>query len=168
MTLPRPLFLRLRRKLRRLLSKPMTSEPATLRAIEEWTGHRSPPSTQRDMKILAYIIAFLAGVAAAVLLTGCVETTVTDRYTDAKGHVVERETKTKTTDPAAWALANTVATAYAPPRGLIVREQKSGPAMRKHLICWRGRQEIACHVLIDDGPIRKEEVQRRYRQLPPP
>ena len=84
-------------------------------------------------------------------LTGCTTTTVTTRTTSAKGHVVETVTVTKSADPAALALAGTVASAYAPPRARLVRQEKSTADIR-HIL--RGR------------PITRQEIANRWKPAP--
>jgi hypothetical protein len=99
-------------------------DPA-LRALEEWTGHRQPPDPMKTLRAIAIAALLLACVLWTMV--SCSVTTTTTRTTSAKGHVVETVTVTKSADPAALQLAGTVATAYAPPRARLVRQEKSGP-----------------------------------------
>jgi hypothetical protein len=101
------------------------SDRDTLRIIEEWTGHKQPPDPMKRLRNLAIAAVLIACVLWTMV--SCTVTTTTTRTTSAKGHVVETVTVTKSADPAALQLAGTVATAYAPPRARLVRQEKSGP-----------------------------------------
>jgi YbbR domain-containing protein len=99
--------------------------------------HPVDPAPRPSGNTIPRLLVDLAIAIAAVLLAcvlwtmvSCSVTTTTTRTTSAKGHVVETVTVTKSADPAALQLAGTVATvatAYAPPRARIVRQEKSGP-----------------------------------------
>jgi hypothetical protein len=100
-------------------------------------------------------VAIWSVVLACILWTmiSCTVTTTTTRTTDAKGHVVEVVTVTKSADPAALQLAGTVATAYAP-RGIVVREEKAAtPSDLRRIL--HGR------------PITKQEIAHRWKPAAP-
>ncbi len=99
------------------------------------------------MKTVRNTVLLLWCLLYSACMSGCVETTVTDRYTDAKGHVVERETKTKATDPNAWRMGELVVTAYAPPRARLIQEKAAKCDPRKILT----------------GPIRRQEIALRWK-----
>lgn len=82
--------------------------------------------------------------AALLLLTLAACTTVTTRVTDpATGAVTE--TTTTTVDPASVQAVALTAAAFAPPRGSVVREEKSAGADPREL------------------PISRDEIDRRFR-----
>lgn len=122
-----------------------------LRAIEEWAGHEPPHHPMKTLRACA-IWTFLL-LCVLWTMVSCTTTTTTTRTTDAKGHVVEIVTVTKAADPAALRLAGDVATAYAP-RGIVVRQEKSGTPADLHRIL-QGR------------PITKQEIANRWKPAVP-
>lgn len=113
---------RLRRKLRRVMS-----DPYSLRAIEEWTGHRLPPPARKPpdlMKAAFYILLLIVLVVAIIGLSSCstveTKTTVTDPVT---GLVTVTESKTTAPDAGSVAALSTTAQAFAP-RAVIIHPAK--------------------------------------------
>lgn len=91
----------------------------------------------------------LIAVLALVLFfsTGCTTTTTRTVITDKSGRVTETTVTTRAADPAAYAVAGAVVSAYVPPRARMVREEKSAtiPGDIRRILRSRPitRQEIA-------------------------
>jgi uncharacterized protein YceK len=93
----------------------------------------------------------------AWVMCSCSTVTTTTITTDKAGTVTETTTVTKSSDAGALALAGQIATAYAP-RGIIIREEKADPDIRRLLRGWQGRTAVAL-----TGPITPEEIAARWK-----
>ena len=117
----------------------------TLRILEEWTGHRQPPSPRDPMKLIGSILLLLVLLAFIFAFAGC--STVETRTTVTAPDGTVTVTQSKTTAPAPGSVEALSATALLlAPRAVIVRQEKSGtPADLRRIL--RGspitRQEIA-------------------------
>lgn len=60
---------RLRRKLRRAMLDLRHRD--TLRILEEWTGHRQPPTARHPMKFPTILLIIIAAAIACFFLTSC-------------------------------------------------------------------------------------------------
>ena len=134
---------RLRRKIRRTMTDLRDRE--TLRILEEWTGHRQPPSPRDPMKIIGSILLLLVLLAFIFAFAGCSTVETRTTVTSPDGTVTVTESKTTAPDAGSVSALGTTALAFAP-RAVIVRDEKSGtPADLRRIL--RGspitRQEIA-------------------------
>ena len=143
MKLPRRLLHRIRRHLRRHMN-------LDHHQTEPLPGERSAS----PIHFARWILGLATAGVLLFFLAGCATVTTRVVTTDKAGTVTETVTTTKATDPAALALAGTIATAYAPPRARLVRQEKAGtPADLQRIL--RGR------------PVTKEEIANRWQPLHP-
>lgn len=124
----------------------------TLRAIEEFTGHKKPPN---PMKTIGTILLALVALAFVLAFAGCA--TVKTTVTAPDGTVTVTESTAPV--PAAFDLAGKAIDAAAPPKARVVREEKADHDMRRLLRGWRGPVAVAA-----TGPITPEEIAKRNRK----
>jgi hypothetical protein len=95
-----------------------------LRAIEEWTGHRTPSPPRDPMKLLRQLLTLVILALAVLYAVSCstieTKTTVTDPVT---GLVTVTESKTTAPDSASVTALSSTAQAFAP-RAVIVNSGK--------------------------------------------
>jgi Trk-type K+ transport system membrane component len=115
-----------------------------------------PPSINFRRHALHWFggIGIIVLAVAILLLPGCSTTTTRTVITDKAGRVTDTTVVTKAADPAAYALAGAVVTAYAPPRARIIREEKAAatPGDVRRIL---------------RGPIRPREIARRWQPAVP-